>query len=120
MLNLNEAKSHDITGKLNAQKLSKSDFIDRFLGFVESYDKMYGSHFLAIVSDWFLKKKYDNIWYLFNTSSSYFSYSLPFTMHEFIFMEPAQIAMYKEICMKICTLQDEEKALFQEFKLFYE
>lgn len=119
MLNLSDAKSHDISGKLNVQKLLESDFINRYLGFVESYDKIHGTHFFDIVSEWFEKKEYANICYLFSIPL-YPSYPLPFTMQEFIFMDPAKIAIYKEMCMKICALKDEKKALFQEFNSFYE
>ncbi len=107
--------------KLNIDRLLESDIIDRFLGFVEEYDKVFGKNvFDTVVDKWldYGKEDYDCIKYFLMTSSS--EYCLPFNMKDFISMTLYDFVLSKEKCVKICALLDEKRALYQEFITFYE
>lgn len=105
---------------LNEGKLLESDFIDRFLGFVEAYEEVRGINLIDTVEEWlsYNKKEYDNIKYFLQTSST--EYNLPFTIQDFISMSSNELIAYQEKCTKISALLDEKRALYQEFILFYE
>ncbi len=107
--------------KLNIDRLLESDIIDRFLGFVEEYDKVFGNNvFDTVVDKWldYGKEDYDCIKYFLMASSS--EYYLPFSMEDFISMTLDDFVLYQEKCAKICALFDEKRALYQEFITFYE
>lgn len=107
--------------KLNVEKLLESDFIDRFLGFVEAYDEIFDKNVFDTVVDKCLdygKEEYDYIKYFLMTS--YSEYSLPFRMENFINMTLDDFATCQEKYAKICALLDEKRALYEEFNTFYE
>lgn len=107
--------------KLNEKKLSKSDFINRFLNFLVDYDKVFNKNvFDTVVHEWldYGKEDYDCIKYFLLTSSQ--EYSLPFRMEDFINMTLDDFVAYQEKCAKICALLDEKRALYEEFNTFYE
>lgn len=107
--------------KLNEEKLLESDFIDRFLGFVEAYDKAFNTNVFDSVSKWlsYGNEEYDYIKYFLMTSHS--DYSIPFTIEEFICINSKQLLVgYQKKCTKICALLDEKRALYEEFNTFYE
>lgn len=107
--------------KLNKQKLSKSDFICRFLDFTVTYDVVFNKDvFDTATKEWL---KYDNedyecVKYFLMTSSQ--EYSLPFSMEDFINMTLDDFVAYQEKCSIICALLDEKRALYEEFNTFYE
>lgn len=106
--------------KLNVEKLLESDFMDRFLGFVEAYDEVFNNNVFDSVEKWleYGKENYDCIRYFLMTSRS--DYSIPFTIEEFICMNSKQIIDYQKKCAEICVLLDEKRALYEEFNTFYE
>ncbi len=109
------------TKKLNVEKLLESDFIDRFLGFVEAYDELFDNNvFDTCVTKWleYSHEEYDCIKYFLHTSSS--EYSFPFSINDFSFMSLSEIISSYEKCTKICALLDEKRALYEEFNTFYE
>lgn len=106
---------------LNVKKLLKSDFIDRFLDFVEAYDEVFDKNvFDTVVDKWldYGKEEYDCIKYFLMTSRS--EYSLPFSIEDFINMTLNDFVTCQEKCAKICALLDEKRALYEEFITFYE
>lgn len=105
---------------LNVEKLLKSDFIDRFLGFVEAYDTVLNKNVFSSVEKWLEcgKEDYDCIKYFLMTLAP--EYKLPFRIEEFIFMSPEELAKEQEKCAKICALLNEKRALYEEFLTFYE
>lgn len=107
--------------KLNIKKLLKSDFIDRFLDFVEAYDEAFDKNvFDTVVDKWldYGKEEYDCIKYFLATSP--LEYSLPFSIEDFVNMTLDDFVLYQEKCAKICALLDEKKALYEEINTFYE
>ena len=109
-----------ICKKLNVEKLLESDFIDRFLGFVEAYEEVFNRNVFNTVTKWleYGHEEYDNIKYFLHTSSS--EYSFPFTINDFTFMSFGEIIQSYEKCTKICAVLDEKRALYEEFNTFYE
>ncbi len=106
------------TKKLNVERLLESDFIDRFLGFIEEYESVCGINLFDTVSDWLSEEEYDYIKYFLNTTVS--EYHLPFDIRDFIYMDYDKFIDYQEKCIKISALLDEKKSLYQEFNSFYE
>lgn len=107
--------------KLNVDKLLETDFIDRFLGFVEAYDEVFNRDvFNTGVAQWleYNNEDYDCIGYFLYTSFS--EYAFPFNINDFTFMSLSEITQCYEKCTKICALLDEKRALYQEFNTFYE
>lgn len=106
--------------RLNVERLLESDFIDRFLGFVEVYDKVSGKNVFDSVTKWlsYGNEEYDYIKYFLNTSC--FEYSLPFSIDDFISMSLDEIIEYQKKCAKIREILDEKRALYEEFSTFYE
>lgn len=106
--------------RLNVERLLESDFIDRFFGFAEVYDKVFGKNVFDSVTKWlsYGKEEYDYIKYFLNTSC--FEYSLPFSVDDFISMSSDEIIEYQKKCAKIREILDEKRALYEEFSTFYE
>lgn len=85
---------------LNIERLLESDIIDRFLGFVKDYNKVFNKNVFDSVENWlaYHKEEYDNIKYFLMTSPQ--QYALPFRIEDFINMTLDDSALYQEKCTK--------------------
>lgn len=107
--------------KLNVEKLLASDFIDRFLGFAEAYDKEFNNDVFDTATKKWLKsgeEEYEYIKFFLNVTA--IDYRVPITIYEFVAMTPDEHNAFQKKCERICALLDEKRALYQEFNTFYE
>ena len=70
--------------KLNLEKLLKTDFIDRFLGFLEKYDEVRDTYIYHRAQKWINEKNFDSIRYFLNTTP--IETSLPISLNQFVSM----------------------------------
>ena len=102
---------------INKEKLLQSDFLDRFLGFMESYSKYWSSYAIFLAKDWVDLEYYDEILSFLRNEKEL---KVPFTMQYFLYMSIYDFECWQNRFSDMCSLLDEKKALYEEFLTFYE
>lgn len=103
---------------VNVEKLLKSDFINRLLGFAERYDQVHSSNSVCNLKRWIDAQDYEHIKYFLLENP--IELHIPFSMRDFISMDSSELAYYQELCTNISALIDEKRALKNEFMNFIE
>lgn len=103
---------------LNTQKLLNSDFIDRFVGFVEKYDEVRETNNLISVKKWIDNGDYSYIKYFLHLSPMESMVHL--SIYELLNLSVDDFNNLQDSCSKLAILLDEQRALYEEFLTFYE
>ena len=103
---------------LNYEKLLNSNFIDRFLGFVEKTDIVHNTYLYKSAQKWLDENDFDSIKYFLDTNAS--ESTITFSLHQFTCMNYTEFVYFQNVYSEIATLIDEKKSLYQELISFYE
>lgn len=103
---------------LNVKKLLKTDFIERFLGFVEKYETVRDVNLFETAYKWISTMDFDCVKSFLHTIPV--EYSLPFTITDFVYMSYDDFLQFQGKSTEILALLDEKKSLYQELLSFYE
>lgn len=106
--------------KLNKEKILETDFIDRFLGFVERYDDIYDTNHSIDMEGHIASQNFYSIHKFIKPKISDSINFAPFSIKQFLSMSIEEIIHFQEYFSKIYSLIDEKKALYEEFLSFYE
>jgi len=104
--------------ELNKEKLLKTDFMNRFLNFVERFDLACNKNTLSFVQKWIKEEEYDYIKCFLFTSS--IETMLPFSLHEFAKMKPEEFVALQNFYTKVSGVLHEKQELYEEFLTYYE
>lgn len=97
--------------------LNDSFFFDRFLGFVEQYDKVYGKDTLLTAKKWVAENDYIAISSFLHPSPQETMFYIPY--NELAFLPAESLAYMQQKAQKIAPLLDEQKALYVELMQAY-
>lgn len=97
--------------------LEDTFFFDRFLGFVEQYDKVYGKDVLLTAEKWVAEKDYIAISSFLHPSPQETMFYIPY--NELAFLPAESLDYMQQKAQEIAPLLDEQKALYGELMQAY-
>ncbi len=97
--------------------LDKSDFLSRFLDFMDRYEKFRNVTHNSITDCWVEHHNYEYILHYLKPSPT--DESIPFTLTDFVCMSNSEITFWQDYCIKLKYLLDEKKSLYETLKRYH-
>ena len=92
--------------------LTDSKFCERFLNFVQRYEKFKHENILESADVWVRDENYEYIKAFLNISP--IEEIIPFSLTDFARMDEIQMSAWHDYCIELKHLLDEKNALYQE------